>query len=94
MGNKHRTNQLNSISLTYMKTELGPRKQCPKRSCKGTCIPVLTRYYDGEPLTYELECSTCGKVLKDPALSERRARYRRDFNKKQRREYEDIGRAD
>ena len=64
--NKHRTNWINSPSYNYMHKELGPRRPCPRRSCKGTCIVVLVQYQDHGPINYEHECTVCGKVIKDP----------------------------
>lgn len=48
------------------------RKNCPRRSCKGTLVEVLTRYYDQGPINYELECTMCGKVIKDPRFKRER----------------------
>jgi DNA-directed RNA polymerase subunit N (RpoN/RPB10) len=64
--NKHRSNHLNSLSVNYMLDELGPRKSCPRRGCKGQCIQVLVRYKPYGPINYEHECVVCGKVIKDP----------------------------
>ena len=80
--NKHRINQEKSISVIYMKSELGGHKACPRRSCKGTCVPVCVRYTDHGPINNELECTTCGKVIKDPAFKKEREKY---WNRKKKR---------
>lgn len=72
--NKHRTNRNQSISVNYMKFELGGHKPCPRRSCKGMCVPVIVRYLDHGPINHEFECTICGKVIKDPAFKKERER--------------------
>lgn len=69
--NKHSTNHENGVAEQYLKDELGPRKQCTRRSCKGMCVEVHVQYTDHGPVHCEFECTICGKVIKDP-------RYRYD----------------
>jgi hypothetical protein len=64
-SNKHHTNWIKSPSVSYLQDLLKPVKNCPKRSCKGTCTSVLVRYYDHGIIHNEYECTTCGKIIKD-----------------------------
>jgi len=38
-------------------------------------IPVLVRYKDHGPINQEQECSTCGKILKDPRFKKQRQNH-------------------
>jgi hypothetical protein len=64
-SNKHHLNWLKCPSITFFEDFIGERKRCPKRSCKGMCVEVLTRYQDHGLLHHEYECTTCVKVIKD-----------------------------
>lgn len=64
-----------SVYSTYLTDILGAFKKCPKRQCKGTMIPVLSRYENNGTINHEQECSSCAKVIKDP-------RFKRDRNRR------------
>lgn len=70
--NKHQCNHADSISLAYIRDELGLKKKCPRKSCTGTLTIVWTRYSDHGPINMEEECSTCGKSIKDKKFSRRK----------------------
>lgn len=74
-----RTIQSIPSSQQYILT-LGGYLTCPKRGCRGKLIPVLVRYQredsDGKPVSSseiveELECTKCGKVVKDTGKVEK-----------------------
>lgn len=65
-SNKHHTNSLLSVALDYVKEMLGEWKKCLRKNCTGTMLSVLVRYEDKGKIYEEMECSTCGKVVKDP----------------------------
>jgi hypothetical protein len=54
------------ISRCYMQDELGPWITCPKRNCSGTMTDVFVRYVNHGPIFKDRECTSCGKVKKDP----------------------------
>ena len=74
-SNKCNTNLLNNHSVNFVKYELELNKQCLKRSCKGTCVEVLVSYSDQGPINHEYECTTCGKVIKDPQFRKERENH-------------------
>ena len=78
--NKHQHNSINSISLNYMHNELGPWIKCPKRSCPGTMTDIFVRWIQNGPIFNDKECTTCGKVTKDP----RTFAFFKDINQKNR----------
>ena len=55
-----------------MRDELHLNCSCSRPNCRGTMILVLTRYEDHGPLNKEYECTSCGKVKKDPVYSQQR----------------------
>ena len=80
----HRIDQLNNlkgISLVYLETYLGPWKKCPKSKCTGYMTEVFARYFDHGPINKELECSTCGKVIKDPLFRNSNPRKQKEYRK-------------
>lgn len=59
-------------SIEFISEVLGAPVPCVRKSCKGIMIPVLARYENGGPLNHELECTSCGKVRKDPLFAQQR----------------------
>ena len=57
-------------------------KTCPKYSCPGIMLEMWTRYKDHGVINIEMECSKCGKVIKDPRFRQQR---RNNYNKNTRR---------
>lgn len=64
MSNKHRTNSLHPICKSYLDNELGIKEECPKPSCSGTLNEVWVRYAQNQKPIRELECTTCGKIVR------------------------------
>jgi hypothetical protein len=71
-SNRHQHNRINSISLNFMNELFPNRKKCPRKSCKGIMVEVLSRYFNQGPINYEQECTMCGKVIKDPKFKQER----------------------
>ena len=76
--NKHGWNNAvnGGIAHSYMHSELGPWTPCPKKNCIGTLTDIYVRYVSNGPIFRDQECTTCGKVVKDP----RTFQYLRDIN--------------
>jgi len=72
-SNKHRTNQPIPISTDYLQKELGGFLLCPKRNCNGSLVEVFVRYEKGQEARREMECSTCGKVVRPRSTKDRRS---------------------
>ena len=80
-ANKHRSNRIESLSLIYMKTELGSYNPCPRRACSGIMIEVWSRYTNRGTINKEQECCVCGKVIKDPRFREEREKHWKEKKK-------------
>ena len=85
MSGKHHINWLKSPSITFLTEFLKPIKSCPKRSCKGTCVEVLCRYFDHGVIHKEYECTTCGKIIKDYRAIEKDNQWQQQNNNNRRR---------
>lgn len=90
-----RNSHHNLIANQYLNEHLGGFFGCPKKNCPGKLIPVLACYPripeqrrddDSEsrtllPVEEELECTTCGKVVKSEASISRLKRGENQYSK-------------
>ncbi len=56
-------NHHDHVAREYLES-LGNELHCVKDKCSGRLIPVLASYRPGERAQEELECTLCGKVVR------------------------------